>query len=177
MGKKAKVLSAIITALMASVLALYGVEAAKEGPAGSEDSDMPKLFYPRPQSSENFPCTKCHKFRPANREKRKLTLNHTNIELKHAEKQRWCFDCHEGDKLRLPNGELVDYSKPYILCGQCHGTIYRDWKAGIHGKTVGKWTGEKIFYVCVSCHDPHQPKFKQIEPEKQPLRPTEIKLK
>lgn len=178
MGKKVKVsLLVIMSVIMASGLMFSLGEAVKGNAAGMGDDDDPKLFYPRPQSSDNFPCTKCHKFRPINKEKRKLTLNHTNIELKHAEKHRWCFDCHEGDKLRLPNGELIEYNKPYILCGQCHGTIYRDWKAGIHGKTVGTWTGEKIFYVCVSCHDPHQPKFKQLEPEKQPLRPTEIKIK
>lgn len=177
MGKKDRfILLAALSTIIFSGLMLSRVEALKDNAQGKEDDDTPKLFYPRPQSSGDFPCTNCHKFRPVNKEKRKLTLNHTNIELKHAEKKRWCYDCHDGDKLRLPNGELVEYDKPYLLCGQCHGTIFRDWKAGIHGKTVGRWTGDKVFYVCVSCHDPHKPKFKQIEPEKQPLRPTEIKL-
>ncbi|MEK6673402.1 MAG: hypothetical protein AABY42_08010 [Nitrospirota bacterium] len=171
--------SLILSLVAGALFYLFPVSfcfAGEEKMAQDPDEDLPKLFIPRSGPAENFPCSKCHKYRPVNREKRKLVLNHTTIELKHAEKNRWCFDCHDGDKLRLPNGELVEYDKPYLLCGQCHGTIFRDWKAGIHGKTVGRWVGDKVFYVCVSCHDPHKPKFKQIEPEKQPLRPTEIKL-
>jgi len=138
--------------------------------------DLPKFFMPKPISSGNFPCSKCHKYRSVDKKKRTLELAHSNIVLKHAEDKRWCLDCHDGDKLRLPNGELVDYDKPYVLCGQCHGTIFRDWKAGIHGKTIGKWNGERIFYVCVNCHDPHQPKFKQIEPKQPPVKPENKKL-
>ena len=145
---------------------------ASEGLAAD---DLPKFFMPKPVSSEYFPCSKCHKYRAVNSKKRKLELSHTNITLKHAENQRWCLDCHEGDKLRLSNGELVGYDKPHLLCGQCHGTIFRDWKAGVHGKTVGTWGGDRLYYVCVSCHDPHQPKFKSIEPKQPPMRPEDIK--
>ena len=142
---------------------------------GSAVDDMPKLFLQKPASPVNFPCSKCHKYRPIDRKKRKLELAHSDIDLKHAESKRWCLDCHDGDKLRLSNGELVGYDKPYLLCGQCHGTIFRDWKAGVHGKTIGTWNGDRIYYVCVKCHDPHQPKFKEIEPKEPPLRPENIK--
>jgi len=136
--------------------------------------DMPKFFMPKPVSSENFPCSKCHNYRSADRKKRKLKLAHTNIDLRHAGNQRWCLDCHEGDKLRLSNGELVSPDKSYLLCGQCHGTKFKDWKAGVHGKTVGTWNGDRLYYICVSCHDPHQPKFRQIEPKQPPMRPEQI---
>lgn len=176
MEKGSKFVLAIIAVGFVFLLTLLSAEGAKEKITEDSKDDMPTLFYPRAMSSENFPCSKCHRYRPIDKKKRKLELAHTNIVLKHAEKQRWCMDCHEGDKLRLPNGELIDYDKPYILCGQCHGTVFRDWKVGIHGKTSGMWNGEKVYYVCVSCHDPHQPKFNQVEPEKQPVKPTEIKL-
>ena len=58
----------------------------------------------------------------------------------------WCFDCHNPDnrdKLRLANGKLVKFEESYILCGQCHGTILREWKAGLHGKRTGMWNGDK----------------------------------
>jgi len=138
-----------------------------------QKGDMPKFLSPPPP--ENFPCSKCHNYKATDRKKRKLELAHTNIVLKHAEDQRWCYDCHEGDKLKLASGEPVDYSKSYNLCRQCHGTIFRDWKTGIHGKRTGKWDGEKLQRACITCHDPHQPRFKQLEPEKPPMKPTDIK--
>lgn len=176
MKMKGKFTLTISIAILSSILIFSSGVTAEEKTTQEQEDDLPKLFVPKPTSAENFPCSKCHSYRPVDKRKRNLVLYHTNIVLKHAEKQRWCLDCHEGDKLRLPNGELIDYDKPYMLCGQCHGTIFRDWKVGIHGKTSGMWSGEKVYRVCVSCHDPHQPKFKQIEPEKQPMRPTEIKL-
>jgi len=48
-------------------------------------------------------------------------------------------------------------------CGQCHGDKYRDWRAGIHGKRVGQWDGEKSYFLCVNCHNPHSPGFKGVQ--------------
>ena len=28
------------------------------------------------------------------------------------------------------------------LCAKCHGTIYRDWQAGVHGRQNGFWNAE-----------------------------------
>lgn len=172
---KAKFILAVMTGLF-FILSISTDGRTADDTRNDEKDDVPEIFFPGTLSSENFPCSKCHRFRPIDRKQRDLKLAHAGIVLKHAEKQRWCLDCHDGDKLRLPNGELIDYDKPYLLCGQCHGTVFRDWKAGIHGKTTGMWNGVKVYRICVNCHDPHQPKFKQIAPEKQPLRPTEIKL-
>lgn len=179
MRKKSKILLTILIGLSSILILSFGGGAAENITKDTKDDipkDIPKFFVPKLLPSENFPCSKCHKFRPVEKKKRKFELAHTNIVLKHAEEQRWCLDCHDGDKLRQPNGELIDYDKSYNLCGQCHGTIFRDWKAGIHGKRTGMWNGEKLYRLCVSCHDPHQPRFKPLEPEKQPMRPTEIKL-
>lgn len=168
---------ALATAVAAGAL-LVGLAAGQgqtEGVATGGATDLPTLLIPHALSSQSFPCSKCHRYLTPNREKRTLELAHTTISLRHAETQRWCLDCHEGDKLRLPNGELIDYDRSFVLCGQCHGTIFRDWKVGIHGKRTGAWDGERYYRLCVSCHDAHQPRYKPIEPKPAPVRPANIK--
>jgi hypothetical protein len=162
-------------AVIILILSLPNGAKAKEDVRDEPKNDIPKLFAPRARPTENFPCSKCHSYRAMDRSKRKLVEYHTGIELKHAEEQRWCYDCHDGDKLRLQNGQLVPFDKSYYLCGQCHGTIFRDWKAGVHGKRTGAWNGEKLYRLCVSCHDPHQPKFKPLEPKQPPMKSEDIK--
>ncbi len=114
-----------------------------------------------------FPCSECHSDMSVNRRKRKLTQEHEDIVIKHDAKNRWCLDCHSPgnrNKLRLINGKLISFEESYKLCGQCHGLRFKDWKNGVHGKRTGFWNGEKKYYLCVSCHDPHDPKFKKIKP-------------
>jgi hypothetical protein len=175
MKKYAVTVLTLVTAALILFLGVSSGGSAQNDTQKDQEKDLPKLVIPKRPSPEKFPCSKCHNYRPADRKKRTLVLYHTEIALKHADDRRWCYDCHEGDKLKLSSGELVDYDKPYLLCGQCHGTIFRDWKAGIHGRRTGMWNGDKLYRVCVSCHDPHQPKFKQIEPEKEPVSPAAIK--
>ena len=170
-------MKAALATTVAAVALLAGMAAA-QGPTervtpGTGD-DVPTLLVPHAPSSKNFPCSKCHRHVKPNPEKRALDLAHTSISLRHAEAQRWCLDCHEGDRLRLPNGELVDYERSYVLCGQCHGTVFRDWKVGIHGTRTGAWNGEQYYRVCVSCHDAHQPRFKPIAPKPAPIRPADL---
>lgn len=142
--------------------------------------DIPEYFVPPPPFSEGiFPCSQCHADMPVNTSRRKLEMYHFDIEIKnHAEEQRWCLDCHnpdDRDVLRLASGKLVSFKESYYLCGQCHGTIFRDWKAGIHGKRTGEWNGKKVYRLCVHCHNPHQPRFKPLAPKPPPVKPTEIK--
>ncbi len=128
---------------------------------------------PPPLSSETWPCTNCHTQGSFNRERRDLTF-HTEIELKHGPKERWCTDCHDfedRDSLRLASGATISFDASYQLCGQCHGTIFRDWRAGIHGKRTGYWNGAKRYMLCVSCHYPHEPHFKALKPLPPPVRP------
>lgn len=138
-----------------------------------------KLFVTAPPFSEGiFPCSQCHKGMPVNRTPRKLDM-HQEIAtaLKHMP-AGWCFDCHNPDNrdtLRLANGKIVKFEESYNLCGQCHGTILKEWKAGLHGKRTGMWNGEKQYYLCVNCHWPHDPEFKQIKPMPPPVRPADIK--
>ncbi len=145
--------------------------------------DLPQFFVAPPPFSEGiFPCSECHAEMPVNKEQRDLDF-HDEIKLQHAEKQRWCLDCHDAknrDMLRLANGELVSFEKSYFLCGQCHGTIFRDWKVGVHGKRTGYWNDPKEYRLCVHCHYPHSPKYKPLKPLPPPQRPletTDVKTK
>jgi hypothetical protein len=114
---------------------------------------------------------------PPNLKHRAMTEYHSEIVLHHAD-GRWCTDCHNPtnrDKLRLISGELIDFSASYRLCGQCHGDKYRDWKVGVHGKRTGNWNGDKQYLLCVHCHNPHDPKFKQLKPLPPPVRPANFR--
>lgn len=121
-----------------------------------------------------FPCSDCHAEMEVNLERRQLEEMHDDIELDHGPADRWCFDCHnpdDRDSLRLANGTLIGFDESYRLCGQCHGTIFRDWRQGIHGRREGFWNGAKSYVLCAHCHNPHAPRYREIEPLPPPVRP------
>jgi hypothetical protein len=135
---------------------------------------------PPPFSDGIFPCTDCHKNFPPNPVRRNLTEWHDDISaiFDHDSENRWCLDCHDlknRDSLRLASGKLLDFKESYKLCGQCHGEKFRDWKVGVHGKRTGEWNGKKEYLLCVNCHNPHSPKFKELTPEPPPVRQEDIK--
>ena len=81
---------------------------------------------PPPMTEGMFPCSNCHATMEVNRKKRVLKEEHVDIKLHHAETMRWCLDCHDAknrDKLRLYNGELINFTESYRLCGECHGPL------------------------------------------------------
>jgi len=146
----------------------------------AKEADVPEFFVPPPPFSEDiFPCSDCHEDQDTNPNRRVLEEFHEDIELKnHDEKNRWCLDCHNPenrDMLRMASGRLVSFEESYYLCGQCHGTIFRDWKAGIHGRRTGEWNGKKTYRLCVHCHNPHQPRFQPIAPKPPPVKPKDYK--
>ena len=135
-------------------------------------------YTPPPMTEGMYPCSNCHASMELNRKKRVLKEEHTDIKLHHAETMRWCLDCHDAgnrDRLRLYNGELIKFTESYRLCGECHGPQYRDWRAGIHGKRTGYFTGsgKRTYFLCAHCHDPHEPSFKPLKPEPPPQHPKE----
>lgn len=145
--------------------------AAKTGEAVAEHVEVP----PPPFSDGIFPCTTCHAGMTPNRTRRTLEGMHTDIDLKHDEKHRWCLDCHDAtnrDFLHLANGERVPFSESYNLCGQCHGEKLRDWRAGVHGRRTGNWNGAKSYLLCAHCHNPHQPRFRALQPRPAPTPPS-----
>jgi hypothetical protein len=129
---------------------------------------------PPPFTEGIFPCSQCHADIPPNPERRPLPEMHSDIVLHHDEQNRWCLDCHDAnnrDELHLANGTLIPFTESYRLCGQCHGTQYRDWRSGVHGKRVGYWNGPKRYLLCVHCHNPHSPRFAPLKPLPPPVRP------
>jgi Zn finger protein HypA/HybF involved in hydrogenase expression len=129
---------------------------------------------PPPFSDGIFPCSNCHADMKPDRTRRELVAMHDDIQLKHDEEHRWCLDCHDAenrDFLHLANGERVPFEESYRVCGQCHGEKFRDWRAGVHGRRVGSWNGEKSYLLCPHCHNPHQPRFKALQPKPAPKPP------
>jgi hypothetical protein len=135
---------------------------------------------PPPFTEGIFPCTDCHAYFEPNPVRRPLVEFHDDISamFNHDSENRWCLDCHDlnnRDSLRLASGKLLDFKESYKLCGQCHGEKYRDWKVGVHGKRTGYWNGKKEYLLCVSCHNPHSPRFKPLTPEPPPVKQEDIK--
>lgn len=156
--------------------ALFAKDEALVGLQGGDPGSPSVLFpVPAPPFTEGlFPCMECHATFPPDRERRPLEAMHTDIVLHHDEEHRWCLDCHDADdrnQLRLASGVLVPFTESYRLCGQCHGTQYRDWRSGIHGKRTGYWNGAKRYMLCVHCHNPHSPRFASLQPLPPPMRP------
>ena len=89
-----------------------------------------------------------------------------------------CFNCHNEtklDTLQARDGRELKITDSPLLCGSCHGPTYRDWEAGVHGRTSGYWNralGEMDRKNCVNCHNPHAPKFpgRKPAPGPHPLR-------
>jgi len=116
----------------------------------------------------NRNCMDCHELIDSKPRSSDL-LQHEDIHMAHGLNAR-CVNCHDPknrDKLILRDGTSVGFSQSVMLCAQCHGTTYRLWQRGVHGKTLGHWdkskgTSKKL--LCVECHDPHSPRYAPITP-------------
>jgi hypothetical protein len=147
--------------------------------AGTSDPDGVYRVRQPLAYEDYFPCTDCHADMEVNFKRRELEEMHDDIVLDHGPKERWCFDCHnpdDRDRLRLASGALIGFDESYRLCGQCHGTIFRDWREGIHGRREGYWNGAKSYLLCAHCHNPHAPRFQPIEPLPPPVRPQFLRV-
>lgn len=116
-----------------------------------------------------YNCMECHTLLPARWHYDRPMVQHEDIHLDHGN-NRFCLNCHhpknrnafvDYDGTEIPQAQVVQ------LCAKCHGTIYRDWEAGVHGRQNGHWNpsmGEQTKLRCIQCHDPHSPKFKEMKP-------------
>ena len=97
---------------------------------------------------------------------------HDDIVMGHGRHNRNnnCFNCHDETNLELlqtRDGRHLKITDSPPLCGSCHGPTYRDWEAGVHGRTSGYWKrelGPIDRKVCTSCHNPHSPPFPSRPP-------------
>lgn len=127
-------------------------------------------------------CQDCHKLFKSGTKHNDGKLQHGHVKLQHGMNDD-CLNCHlkeDRNKLRLHGNKQIGFSKSEMLCAQCHGTTYRDWKSGIHGKAQGSWEKydeKRTMLTCVACHDPHSPAFPAIKPLPGPqtLRMDDVK--
>lgn len=97
---------------------------------------------------------------------------HGNIVMAHGQHNRnnLCYNCHNEANLELfqtRDGRELKLADSTSLCGSCHGPTYRDWEVGAHGRTSGHWDRKLGAFDrkdCVSCHDPHSPRFPSQKP-------------
>jgi len=135
------------------------------------------LLPPPPINDEFFPCNDCHEGEPADPRKRGLS-EHEAIKLAHGD--LWCLDCHQSDQrdlLHLSDASPVKMEESWRLCTRCHANKIPEWRAGLHGKRIGSWSGPKEYFTCVVCHDPHAPLFKPLAPKPPPIPAKGIKLR
>jgi hypothetical protein len=101
-----------------------------------------------------------------------LPKEHDDLVMLHSRNNRNenCFNCHAPerlDMLKTRDGKLYKWEESSKLCASCHGTTYRDWEAGIHGRNSGFWDarrGPVTRLECASCHHPHAPQFPSMAP-------------
>jgi len=138
--------------------------------------------------TSDFECYVCHdKSKPPPLrfdDKQNLIVpeEHKDIVMAHGRHNRnnLCYNCHNEGNLELfqtRDGRELKLTDSTPLCGSCHGPTYRDWEAGANGRTSGYWNRQLGPFErkdCVSCHNPHAPKFpsRQPAPGPHPLRGT-----
>lgn len=175
-----RLFTGLIFSLLLAPFAWAGDGHKAAGPSTPHTMIPEDIQVPKPPFTEGiFPCTACHdgKSMKTNPLQRQLTAMHDDIVLQHGPESRWCLDCHDAnsrDKLHLASGEKIDFTVSYLLCGQCHGDKFRDWRVGVHGKRTGSWNGQKQYLLCVNCHNPHSPHFKALKPMPPPTEPGKI---
>jgi hypothetical protein len=128
-------------------------------------ADPPRIV----QGGFEMHCMECHRHFESRPDTPRRLLQHRHIVLDHGLNDR-CLNCHDRDdrnKLVLDGGRLIPFTEADMLCAQCHGTAWRDWQRGAHGRTNDYWDirrGPMRRLVCIECHDPHEPAFAPMRP-------------
>jgi hypothetical protein len=122
----------------------------------------------RKDKIERFKCSQCHNNQSVS-VAQAAEIAHGDIILDHGgrEKPLSCFTCHnleDRDSLETEAGVKVDMDHSYQMCAQCHFRQKKDWVGGAHGKRVSYWAGQRVVTNCVSCHNPHSPRFEKRWP-------------
>lgn len=101
-----------------------------------------------------------------------LPKEHEDLVMRHGARNRndSCFNCHDPENLAMlktADGHRYGWEESTKLCASCHGPTFRDWEAGVHGRTSGSWDRSKgpiTRAECASCHHPHAPTFPSLKP-------------
>jgi hypothetical protein len=125
----------------------------------------------------SYDCMECHKMLEAKwHHDDRAMVEHETIKLNHGN-NRFCLNCHHPTNRNVfvdYDGSEIAEQDVVLLCARCHGTTYRDWQAGAHGRRNGYWDeskGGETQLRCIQCHDPHDPKFKAMESLHAPTYP------
>jgi hypothetical protein len=133
-----------------------------------------------------YQCRECHRV-PSGETAGGQFTKHIDIVLAHGINTR-CLNCHHPINREAfvdDFGGEIPWQQPQLLCGKCHGPVYRDWQKGSHGRINGHWDtskGEQERLRCIDCHDPHRPPFQALpsapgprtlrtEPHHEPVEP------
>ncbi|MHC5036583.1 MAG: hypothetical protein ACYTHM_04660 [Planctomycetota bacterium] len=114
-------------------------------------------------------CLDCHLLFKTVKESPFPLFQHREIVLEHGLNDT-CLNCHDRRNRNLllsAAGDPVPFDRAENLCARCHGTTFRDWRKGIHGRTDGAWDKEKgtpVRLRCTQCHDPHRPRYSSFSP-------------
>lgn len=114
-------------------------------------------------------CNECHRLFESSTAPKQQMMQHAHVRLNHGMNDK-CLNCHDREnreRLVLFDGTLVGFDRVTDLCSRCHGTVYRDWERGTHGKTLGSWdarSGDQRRLTCTECHDPHAPAYPPLVP-------------
>ncbi len=117
----------------------------------------------------SYHCSDCHRHIESPPETTRSLTQHRNVVLEHGMNTR-CFNCHHRtnrDAFVDDWGREIPFDQPQLVCGKCHGPVYRDWLNGSHGRTNGYWDaaqGPQERRRCIECHDPHAPRFGSLVP-------------
>jgi hypothetical protein len=142
----------------------------KTPPRETKGLDLVKLGW-------TYNCMECHKLlkQPRWHYDRPM-VEHQDVKLQHGN-NRFCLNCHHPTNRNAfvdYDGSEIQEADVVLLCAKCHGTTYRDWQAGVHGRQNGYWNkemGESTKLRCIQCHDPHHPAFQPMKPLPPPLYP------
>lgn len=122
------------------------------------------------RDGDAFQCSICHDDYRDEVSTAALQVEHADITYKHGLDDH-CLHCHHPqspDSFIDHDGTEIPGDQSTRLCAKCHGTSFRDWRIGIHGREGGHWDsthGPVERLVCIQCHDPHAPQFPQLKPD------------
>lgn len=120
-------------------------------------------------------CRSCHGWRKPLLEQRPLGAPHAGLVVSHGKASIWCPACHVPEQpewLQSLNSAGLPFAQVYESCGMCHGRILSAWRGGIHGKRLGRWSGERLIQSCTGCHAPHAPTMLPLVPRPPPHPPS-----